>query len=244
MDLTQTISGFSSVDTVDDIKYPEKTVLNFLFFLCPRLTGDGIIINRRDTGFTATYRSGLSKSALERIGLVRKFAKESMQAGIKFTTTAIFAAADAITLFVPPPQTPQTPCVPDIKIRSNLMPVRKAMGRWRELYTKRPWEQARDVDYHMYPYEKARLMQLLPQAHWARLDDFVNRTLANFALDGVLMGEGVWGENPIILGVESPGVAVLQNTVVKEKKRIPVIQFCAKLDDEVLKNLPQGSGGH
>lgn len=246
MDLTQKISSLVSVATVDCLKYSEETVLNFLFFLCPRLSGEGITVNRHNTGFTATYGSGLNKSALERIGLVRKFSKEATQVGIRFTTTAIFAAADAITLFTPPPKTPPTPCAPDIKICSNLVSVRKAMDRWRELYKERPWEEAHDADYHWYPYESERLMQLLPQSYgcWQACDDFVNRALANFALDGILMREGVWGENPVILGVESPGVAILQNVAIKNAGPVPIIQFSTELDDKVLKSIPQSSGGH
>ncbi len=250
MDLLKTLRGLTSVEKVYGLNYSEDTVLNFLFFICPKLQGEGIVRNRRSTGFTATYGAGLSKSALLRINQVRKFMSEAEQTEIKFTTTAIFAAADAITLFSPPANIPSKPYISDTRILSNLAPVRKEMRQWRDFYESLEIPDNIMDEWHMYDYkfyELHRLKGLLPEGENYQdrsQNDFVKRAFANFALDGVLMRQGVFGENPVILGVESPGVALIQNAALKDKECVPIVQLEIKRDNEILKKLPRGSGGH
>jgi len=71
-----------------------------------------------------------------------------------------------------------------------------------------------------------RLNDLLPDGCPSNVSkDFVRRAMAGFALDGILIKSGCFGGNPVLLGVESPEVAVLQNAALSRENRIPVIQL-------------------
>lgn len=75
--------------------------------------------------------------------------------------------------------------------------------------------------------EEERLLELLPTTVPKNLAaDFVRRVFAGFALDGILIRKGEFGtKNPVILGVESPGVGVLQNAALPKGQWLPVIQL-------------------
>ena len=55
--------------------------------------------------------------------------------------------------------------------------------------------------------------------------ELIERIFTGFALDGKLISAGYFGNNPIILGIESPGVIILQNSALTRKQWLPVIQL-------------------
>ena len=227
MDIFTQLRKFESVEKVSNL-YPEileKGPLDFFFFLCPKMKGSGFRLNRNQTGLTTEYSEGLNTSTPERIARVKKFLEELKNLEIQFTCRGIFSAADAIIMFPVPIKPPQTPLeIEGIPIISNYELVKSNFPRFAELMRKKPWE---NVPGRVRELEFARLAEFLKYTNPPRnlIKDFVERIWSGFALDGILAREGKFGDNPILLGVESLGVAILQNAALPKEKWLPVIQL-------------------
>lgn len=227
MDLFQVIREFNSVKQVSNL-YPEveNKPLNFLFFICPATKPSGYKINRNKTGLTVEYVNGYNKSTDERLTRVNMFIEEAKKAKISFNVSAIFASADAIMLF-PIPVTP--PFLPDldfgIKIVSNYEIVWSNFARYAKLFYSKPWENVPDKFVRM-EYDRIKTFFSERKIPQYIVQDFIERVFAGFALDGVLIRGGYFGDNPVILGIESPGVVVLQNAALPRKQWLPIIQLC------------------
>jgi len=235
-DLFGALQGFQTVARVSNLASPFKQPLNAVFYICPKMSGRGLRINRAGTGFDARYVDDLSQSAAERLQRVARFAAEAGQAGLQLRLTAIFAAADAHMLFplaVPPPAPPRL----DLPVRSNLNAFLANTRRFAQLYQSAPW---RSIPARFRQTEVERLTSLLPSGSQCQVkddfaakvrppvtvaEDLITRIFAGFALDGLTLREGLYGPAPIILGVESPGVAMLQNAALPRELWLPVIQL-------------------
>lgn len=216
----------------DEIRLP----LNLMLFLCPKMSGKGLRVNRSGTGLRVSYMQGPSKSTEARIEKADKFLEEVVKQDIKVTVQGVFAAADALILF-PIPQCPPDSCDAEeqmlirlglsrsvrIAFFSNLELVECNRDLFAQFYEEEPW---RAVPRSIQVQEEERLRAMLPQNIPDYVGaDFVRRTFAGFALDGVLLRQGAFGHNPVILGVESPGVAILQNAALRRVDWLPVIQL-------------------
>lgn len=223
MDTFEVVRGLGSVERVSNL-YPQTgmPLLNFVFFLCPRMKASGFKLNRNKTGLVIEYVKGNSKSTEERMEKVRVFTKEAREAGIDFTITAIFASGDALILFPFPVLPPPLPRV-DCAVVSNYELVRNNFTRFVELYYNKSWEKA---PARVWRRESERLRSFLPMNFPENIvQDFIERIFAGFALDGLLIRSGYFGANPVILGVETSGVSVLQNAALPREKWLPVIQL-------------------
>lgn len=222
MDHFAVFRRFRSVERVSNL-YPSSTVdepLNFLFFICPKTKG--FRLNPNATGLTTRYVVGNPPSTKDRLRRVGAFLEEVTQVGLGVSVKAIFAAADSLILFpiaVPPPPCPQL----DVEVLSNYEVVREYLPAFWDLYRHQPWQK---VPERLQEMERERLRTFFWKSFPENIfRDFVRRVFAGFALDGLVIRAGHFGQNPVLLGVESPGVPVLQNAALPREKWLPVIQL-------------------
>lgn len=226
MDVFETLRSFQCVTRVSNLRDTGET-LDFVFYLCPS-TKARMQVNQLRTGLTTQYRAHLSSSLEKRIERVREFACEASMRGVSFTLTAIFANADAYILFPIPVKVPPVPVtdfgLPNFRMMGNASAVMTHLEEFSTLYSKKPWE---SISGRLWLPEVERLRVFVPSGAPENVrDDYVQRIFAGFALDGVLIRNGAFGTpNPVILGVESEGVAVLQNAALEKKDRIPLVQL-------------------
>lgn len=224
MDLFYVLRNFETVERVSNL-YPSITEksLNFLFFLCPKIKGSGLRLNRNKTGFIVDYSAGLSNKSQDATERVKRFLAELTDIQVSYSAKAIFASADSIILFPIPVEPPAIPDITDFDVISNLGLMLKHLPDFGRLYRDKPWN---SVPKKVREQERERLSNLLPSNTPNHLkQDFVERTWAGFALDGILTRQGYFGDNPVLLGVESPGVAVLQNSALPKDQWIPIVQL-------------------
>jgi hypothetical protein len=237
MDLFATLRDLESVAHVANLDPATKGPLNALFYLCPKMSGKGLQVNSSKTGFTVRYVEGLSESTIDRLQRAERFVAQATAVGVEVSLTAIFAAADAEMLFPIPVEPPPVPEIPGLKVISNLNVFKYSLDDFWEFYNRVPW---RNVPGRFVEQEVRRLTALLPTDCSAKVREvfirtpwvdrnlaeaFIRRILAGFALDGLLLSRGYFGRQAVLLGVESPGVAVLQNAALPREQRIPVIQL-------------------
>lgn len=222
MDAFQTIRTLTSVKKVSNLPANHPQPLTCLFFLCPALNSKGIRLNSHGTGMTAKYADKLSGSTQERLQLVKSFQKEICRTDICCKLVAIYATADPLILFSPPTGPPKKPELPFPAV-TNYQVVYERLVDWHQFYCDKPWQQ---LPQKFVEQGEKRLSGLLPENCPLNVgEDFVRRVMAGFALDGLLIKLGCFGDNPVLLGVESPEVAVLQNATLSREERIPVIQL-------------------
>lgn len=209
--------------------------LDVIFFVCPRRSQE-FQVNDLETGFTTEYTKGISESSEHHLQKLPEMVGRLKGRVAIRSLTGIFSGADALILppvALPPPQPPvEIAGIKElrkeiaIKIVSNYEAVWFYFPRWAHLYYTRPWEQAPEWAREM---EEKRLRRLLVEVPERLANDFVWRVFAGFSLDGVLIREGEFGTpNPVLLGIESPGVALLQNAAVGKNEKVPIIQVSQK----------------
>ena len=66
------------------------------------------------------------------------------------------------------------------------------------------------------------IMQMVPKVWKERM---IRRIISSYVLDGILMRRGVYGPNPVILGVEATSTVVIQNAGLGDNEKIPVIML-------------------
>jgi len=223
MDLFAVIRDFQSVEKVSNL-YPQdgEEELSLLFFICPTMKSSGFKLNRNKTGLTTEYTKGENKSTPERVARVDAFADEAKKAGIDFAISAIFSSADALILFPIPLPEPPIPKL-SYNVISNYQLVKNNFDNFVELYHSQPWEK---VPEKIRRLEGERLKIFFSTSTPSNIiQDFIERVFAGFALDGILMRKGLFGKNPVILGVESPGVAILENAALPQEEWLPIIQL-------------------
>ena len=162
-DLFSQIRDFSSVQKVSNF-YPENNICHdFIFFVCPRINGSGIRVNKANTGFTASYRDGISEYSRERFVRVGNFLSEIRSIGLNYSLNAIFAAADSYLLFpIPatPPTIPAPEFIPDgFELTSNLQIYREYLTEFGCFYRDCIWKRTPQWANKL---ECERLTEILP----------------------------------------------------------------------------------
>ncbi len=192
-----------------------------IYFLCPCLSSKGIVLNQSGTGFAAKYVDRLSGFAKARREKAMNFmaALSGQESDCMFRM--IWGSADALILYS---QTDYPGVPADLpEGMANHGAVAAHIDDFWRFYEARPWEKSPSWAQMQ---ESRRLLGLLPEDAPKNLkQDFVRRVFAGFALDGLLLRRDCFGPNPVILGVESSGVAVLQNAALPATDQIPVIQL-------------------
>jgi len=223
VDVFETIRQLPSVKKVSNLPANFPQPLTCLFFLCPALNGSGLKVNRHQTGVTGKYTAKLSGSTQTRLQLVKQFQEELGKNAISFEMVAIYATADPLILFSPPTAPPVVPLL-DYRTVTNYQAVFERLDLWHKFYQEEPWKKS--LPQRFVDEAKTRIRDLLSYGCPENIrDDFIDRVLAGFALDGVIIKSGEFGKNSVLLGVESPEVAVLQNATLCKEERIPVIQL-------------------
>ena len=111
-----------------------------------------------------------------------------------------------------------------IKVVSNLEAVKNRMSDFNDIYNSQPWK--KESIQRFVSLEEKRMAQFLDKKMQNNIKkDFIRRVFAGFALDGIFMRERVFGSNPVILGVESPGVPILQNSTLGRGDWVPVVSL-------------------
>lgn len=224
MDLFAVLREFETVERVSHL-FPEtwSEPLDFFFFLCPKIKPAGFRPNRNKTAFRVDFVPGVANSTLTRVERVLRFLEEFEQLDVEYQLRAVLATADVIILPLVPMEAPPLIGLDGIEVVSNFPFVQSRLGMYFELYRDQPWM---SLPERIRREERKRLEKLLPSRTPAGLvDEFVERAWAGFALDGRLARQGCFGKNPVLLGVESPGVAILQNAALQRDQWLPVIQL-------------------
>ena len=232
MDLLEILREMQSVERVtnfpEDLKGCNK--LRGMFFICPKLKGKGYRMNQRGTGLTVRYdQEGRQKrSAFERIKKVKAFLNEfkSFSLPFEWETRAVIASAEAKLLF---PESVAPPFIPleidgFLTISTYELLECAEMKRFYTIYKEKPWLVLPKDIIEQESFYTANVLSHA-KAPGKLIVDFVNRVFSEYALEGVWFSKGKFGKNPIILGVETPGVPTLINAALPRKKRIPIIQL-------------------
>ncbi|OGE82719.1 MAG: hypothetical protein A3B95_01560 [Candidatus Doudnabacteria bacterium RIFCSPHIGHO2_02_FULL_43_13b] len=180
-------------------------------------------MNPEGTGFTAKYVDRLSGFAKARRDKAWEFMAEvtAQDRNFDWVFRMVWGSADALILYS---QTDYPGIPADVRegVANHVAVAAHIADFWR-FYEEQPWQNS---PAWAIKQEDRRLRSLLPENATKHLkQDFVRRVFAGFALDGFLLRKGCFGRNPVILGVESSGVAVLQNAALEPKEQIPVIQL-------------------
>lgn len=223
MDLYKEIKKINCVKKVKNFWSICEGKIDFVFFLCPCSNGSGLKLNRLKTGIETKYVDRLSKSGIERIERVSKFIKEFEKLGIPFLVKGIFASADSFTLFSSFVREPNLPIVEGMELITNYDVVIKSLDRFIQHKEKKTWKFAPEK---FIKQETERINSILSSKIPDNIkEDFTERVLSGFVLDGELIKEKEFGENPVLLGVESSGVAIIQNSALLKKDWIPVVEI-------------------
>lgn len=225
--LLRLLKRMRSVQRVEDWNYIGDGAVNFVFYFCPRMKSRGFWLNQDGTGLETKYVPGISGFSAQRIARVAAFRQEMAHANADPPLiTAIFASADSAVLFPQEVAAPQTPTCEEVgfPVIENLTAFREHRSLWESFYRARPWLE--NTPPHVQDAEKRRLRGLLGLVPPSVATNFIERVFAGFAFDGVLLRRGLLGvKNPVILGIESPGVPVLQNAALRQDDRVPLIQL-------------------
>ena len=225
MDLFAQLKGLGSAKKVSNVR-PEvgDKPLNFVFFLCTKISG--YRLNKARTGLTTTFQDGVRDSTFERIALVKNFLAEFQRLEIPCTIQGIMASKEAIALF------PIPLCEPDIPNKIDGVPVMSDyslllgdLSRFGALYESKPWRDD-NIPQGFIEQEKQVLSEILDKTMPKNIiEDFIERVFAEYALEGLWLQEGKFGNNPIALGVETQATLVLQNAALPKTSWIPSIQL-------------------
>lgn len=225
--LLRLLKRMLSVHRVDGWSCSSDDVVHFVFYFCPRMKSSGFWIKQDGTGLETKYVPGISGFSAQRIARVVAFRKEMERSNADLPSiTAIFASADSAMLFPQEVASPEKPAREEVgfPVIENLKAFREHRPVWETLRRTKPW--LKNTPPHVQDAENRRLRGLLGPIPFPVADDFITRVFAGFAFDGVLLRREILGlNNPVILGVESPGVPVLQNAALDPDERIPVIQL-------------------
>ncbi len=220
------LQDVSYLPSVAKVMGPRDTELNqatVVYFVCPCLSTKGIVVNKDETGFSAKFVDRLSGFTKDRIVRTVQFEATVGHKGWVCEPVAIWGSADAYILYsqIDYPAPVADALLP--RVMGNHESVQANISEFWRFYETQPWIAA--PSWAVTQEEKRLLAILPPDAPKKLRQDFVRRVFAGFALDGWLLRQGFFGPNPIILGVESPGVAVLQNAALPRELQIPVIQL-------------------
>ncbi len=236
MDLFEKLRALSSVEKVSNFYRDEEPEEGFTFvgFLCPHRTipfqvkrthrgKEGQIVDVR-----TKYSAGLSQGAISRIDRIYHFQKESENFIESSRIVLVWADSDSYVCFVIPfMKIPAPPKVEGFDIISN-------RNIWeREENLKEYWNICRKTEKFLskvptrfVEIERTILSQIFSSNVPESLKQAIaNKILASYILDGILLEKGAYGPNPVILGVESASVAIIQNCTFSQNKRIPVIEL-------------------
>ncbi len=225
MKLAENIRSIECVERIGNFELEATDSFNFIFFLCPKLSGNGYRLNDNLTGFTVKYGNGLRESSFQRVQKVKNFLMEFEKLGISYDVEGIMSAGEALTLFPIPVIPSEVPMdIGGIPVISNYELVKADFVRFGELCRNKPWMK---VPQKFREAEFSHLVGLLKHAHPSDnlVKDFVERVFAEYALEGLWAKTGKLGENPVFLGVESPEIPILQNAALEKKDWIPYIQL-------------------
>lgn len=227
MDMFRALKEMKQVAKISNF-YQEriKGPIDFVFFVCPARKGRSFKLSRNRTYFLADYKAtnGIGSTALRRARRVNEFLGDFKTLGVAYTIQCIFAAADALICSPVFHEIPQCPVeIGGIPAVSNFSPVLENMPIFGRLYRERPWT---GIPAAVLEKERERLLEILPSGCPSNVkEDFIERVWAGFALDGVILRNGTFGQNPVILGVESPEVLVFQNSALERTDWIPTMQI-------------------
>ena len=225
MDIFPLLKGMPSVMKVSNLyDCVANETITFLFFICPKMKGNGFRLNGNKTGLEVEYvGKKFPNSAIQAIGRAMIFLTEFQRLNLPFTARAIYASADALMLPSVPTSPPEVPTHPDIEVVPNDLVVASNICTFGQLYRAKPWSSA---PQRVCSFERDRLSSILSSHIPANVAaDFVERTWSGFALDGLLIRQGLFGFNPVLLGVESPGISILQNAALPRDQWLPVLQL-------------------
>lgn len=233
MDLFIKLKEGSMVKEVSNFYYDEEPEEGFTMvaFLCPRRVNPFSVL-KHEKGIIdvkTKYNKGLSNSASSRIDKIFQFWQETGDLFSKSRIILVWADSDSYVCFINPYlKIPSFPKIKKFQIISN-----------KEVWEKngnlnRYWDVCRNIDKYLNFIPK-KVIQSEIKDHLSGIyaknvseelkSILINKILASYVFDGILLKEEVYGEHPIILSVEGWTVPILQNSAYDRDARIPVIEL-------------------
>jgi hypothetical protein len=231
MELMKILSRMGCVSefmNLENIKVGE--VLEGRFFICPKLTGKGYRLNIEKTGFTVAYnqKGEQRRKTYENIERVKRFLNELKKFDVKaqWQIEGIVASAEAKLLFPNPVQQPFVPKqIQGFRTISTYDLLDKVqLEKFWSLFWEKRWEKLGANILKRATQEIANVLSHI-RSNKSLVRHFVERVLAEYALEGVWFSERKFGSNPVILGVESITVPQIINSVLHQESKIPLIQL-------------------
>lgn len=232
IDLAENLRTMRTVEKVSDFPagITAGAKLQGRFFICPRIMGKGYRVNRQSTGFTVKYdgEGKQRKSTFERIKRVKAFLREfkNLEIPIEWEIKEIVASAEALFLFSEPVKPVLVPR--EIEgfpaISTYELAEKEGLSRFWELRKNRPWF---TLSSEVVKKGNIAAAGVLNHTHASQslVDDFACRVFTEYALEGIWFSEGLFGEKPIILGVEGLEVPKLINAALSKSKKVAAIQL-------------------
>jgi len=229
------VLGLESVQSIHNFRYSELPAGGFtlLPFLCPfRYKPYNVVKNMQGVvlGVTTGYRDGITTGSKSKINRVSAFWNNGASAVLHGSRIRFLMGDSDIyacsSIF---PEAPALPCMEGMEIVSNKQ-AWETVGAVLEL------EELCDTGYSLYSpaiqdaikQEREEHLQVdagmyHPDVPMIWKERMIKRIICSYMLDGILMRRGVYGSNPIILGVEASSTVVIQNAALKDEEKIPVI---------------------
>jgi hypothetical protein len=236
--LVQAILEIDGVETVQHLEHSEVPQEGFtlLPFLCPfRYKPYNVVKNEQGAilGVTTGYRDGITKGSKEKIERVESFCDAASPILGASKIRFIMGDSDIYACSSLFPKAPELPFVEGFDVISNkeiwerhnaILELEQICDFSYEKYSssiqdviKKERDEHLNVDGGMYHEE-------VPTVWKERM---IRRIISSYMLDGVLMRRGLYGPNPVILGVESLSTTIIQNAALDENEKIPVIMLKA-----------------
>lgn len=232
MDLFAQIRTSASVEKISNFFYPTEpeTGLTFIGFICPYRTKKFTYLKNKAgevVDLKTTYYPGISSGGRERIARIVAFRNE-MKGLVRSKYVLVWADSDGYVCFLSPNfEIPGPEAVDGFVVIRNREVWEKGT-RLKAFWTfcRSQFSILDNIPGKFLKEAKAELTGLFDERISGEIQSFlVNRILLSYVYDGLLMKKGVYGENPVILGVESEAVSFLQNAFFKKDERIPIVQL-------------------
>jgi len=227
MDMFWFVSKLPGVANVKNFYPKHWQDMDLVFWICPNISSKGWRYDPKTSGLTASFVPGLSvRSNLRLIEALNIATRLSEIPQAVNRITALYATADSLLLMPIPGNVPSTiPTELSVNglsvVPTHSVVTHEYLQRWGEFYHSMPWS---SVPRKFVELETERLKGIpwgvVPKSV---MQDWITRVFAGYAKDGVWLRE--FFKNPVIIGVESPGVVVMQNSALKKEDWVPVIQL-------------------
>ena len=233
------VRALTEIETVQSVMHFAHTEVpeggfTLLPFLCPfRYKPYNVVTNEHGLiqGVTTGYRKGITEGSLAKIARVRTFWEQAALLLSGSKVRFLMGDSDVYACSTIFPEAPPVPQLDDFEVVSNKEIWEKEEAVLElERICDTLYEKCAEPIQDVIAKERTEHLQVdgtmyheeVPKVWKERM---IRRILSSYMLDGILMRRGVYGPNPVILGVEAMSTTIIQNAALDAKEKIPIIML-------------------